>query len=355
LTKKQDKLDGDDSWIDELFQWADNNNIPELQFIDDDTLCGDGERKIEGFWVGLPRNREVLVNLEELDLSWHSCSEIPKQIKYLKNLKKFRFSKSRDGRQPPFMKNADGLDAIEEIPEWIVELENLEELDLSNNKISYVPNVIEKLKNLKKLYLHRNMIMFVDADLGSLCKLEVLWIWWNMFSVLDSCIDNLKELVNFDVDWEQPNKLSLLGDCIHHNDFPERTEETCFDLFIERLNAVVDGVVLIKGVTGSNDNEILWKEWNRLNDLKFKLKKLKNLREIFCDGLDYPDGPIKLCPEGLIVTSDIEPKAEDCVEILLENTPAFFVKSDAFEITIKLKEHHGKGLMEKIDFMELWK
>jgi hypothetical protein len=57
----------------------------------------------------------------------------------------------------------------------------------------------------------------------------------------------------------------------------------------------------------------------------------------------------------LIVTSDIEPKAEDCVEILLENTPAFFVKSDAFEITIKLKEHHSKGLMEKIDFMELWK
>jgi hypothetical protein len=23
-----------------------------------------------------------------------------------------------------------------------------------------------------------------------------------------------------------------------------------------------------------NDNEILWKEWNRLSDLKFKLKKL---------------------------------------------------------------------------------
>jgi hypothetical protein len=44
------------------------------------------------------------------------------------------------------------------------------------------------------------------------------------------------------------------------------------------------------------------------------------------------------------VTSDIGPKAEDCVEILLENTPAFFIKSDAFEITIKLKEHYGKSL-----------
>jgi len=354
LINKQEKLDFDDSWIDELFQWADNNNIPELQFIEVDFLCSDGERPSEGYWVGLPRNREVLVNLEELDLSWHSCSEIPKQIKYLKNLKRFSFSKSRDGRQPPFMKNADGLDAIEEIPDWIDELENLEELDLSNNKISYVPKVIGKLKNLKKLYLHNNMIMFVDAELASLCKLEVLWIWWNMFSVLDRFIDNLKELVNFDVDWKQPNKLSLLRDCIHHDDFPELTGEKCFYLFVKRLNAVVDGIVLIKGLTGSNDNEILWDEWSRLNDLKSKLKKLKNLRELFCDGLDYPDGPIKLCPEGLIVTSYMEPKAEDCVEILLENTPAFFVKSDAFEITIKLKEHHGKSLMEKIDLMELW-
>jgi hypothetical protein len=55
------------------------------------------------------------------------------------------------------------------------------------------------------------------------------------------------------------------------------------------------------------------------------------------------------------VTSDMEPKAEDCVEILLENTPVFLVKSDAFEVIIELNEHHGKSLMEKIDFMELWR
>jgi hypothetical protein len=354
LTKKQDKLDFEDLWIDELFRWADDNNVPELQYIENDTLWDNGERSIEGFWVGLPRDREVLLNLEDLDLSWHSCSEIPKQIKYLKNLKRFSFSKSRDGRQPPFMKNSDGLDAIEEIPDWIAELENLEVLDLSNNQIRYVPKAIGKLKNLKKLYLHRNMIMFVDPELASLCKLEVLWIWWNSFSLLDDCIDNLKELVNFDIDWEQPNKLSLLGDCIHHNDFPEYTGEKCFNSFIERLNAVVDGVVLIKEVTGSNDNEILWKEWNRLQDLKFKLKKLKNLQELFCDGLDYPNGPIKLYPEGLIVTSESLPKTEYCVEILIGNIPASFVKRDAFEVTVELKEHHGKSLMEKIDFMELW-
>lgn len=355
MIKKQDKLDFDDSWIDELFQWADNNNIPELQYIEDDTMCGDGERPIEGFWVGLPRDRDVLVNLEELDLSWHSCCEIPKQIKHLKNLKKFTFSKKRDGRQPPFMKNADGLDEIEEIPDWIAELENLEELNLSNNKISFVPNAIGKLKNLKKLYLHNNMIMFVDAELASLCKLEVLWIYWNMFSVLDSCIDSLKGLAHFDVDWEQQNKLSLLSDCLDQIASQEWTDEKLLGLDTGKLNAITHGLEQLQELTGPNGIERLWNEWNRQNDLKYKLKDLKNLRELYCDGLDYPNGPIKLCPEGVIVTSETLQKTECCVEILIDNIPASFVKSDAFEVIIEIKEYHGKSLMEKIDFMELWR
>jgi Leucine-rich repeat (LRR) protein len=349
LIKKQYKLDCDDSWIDELIQWADNNNIPELQYIQDDIMCD------EGFWAGLPRDREVLANLEELDLSWHSCSEIPEQIRHLKNLKTFRFSKSRDGLQPPFMENADGIEEIEEIPDWIAELKNLEKLDLSNNKISCVPNVIGKLKNLKELYLHDNMIMFVDAELDSLCQLEVLWFRWNMFSVLDDCIDNLKDLANFDVDWEQPNRLSLLIDCLNHDDFQEWTDEEYIGLNMGKFDALTHGIVQLKGLTGSSNTDILWNEWNRLNGLKHKLKNLKNLKELYCDGFEYPDGPIKLYSKGLIVTSEMAPKADNCVEILVENTPAFLSNSNALEIIIELNEHHGKSLMEKIDFLELWK
>jgi len=280
LIKKRDKLNLDDSWIDELFQWADNNNIPELQYIEDDTMCGDGERPIEGFWVGLPRDRYTLVNLEELDLSWHNCSAIPKQIRHLKNLKTFRFSKRRDGRQPPFMNNADVLDKIEEIPDWINELENLEELDLSNNKISYVPNVIGKLKNLKKLYLHDNMIMFVDTDLVSLCKLEVLWICSNKFSVLDDYIENLKEIANFDVDWEQQNKLSLLSDCLDQIVSQEWNDENILCTDARSLNAATHGLEQLQERTGQSGIERLWNEWNRQNDLKYKLKNLTNLREL---------------------------------------------------------------------------
>ena len=354
MIKNQDKLDFDDTWIDELFQWADNNNIPELQYIEDDTLCDDGEFPIQGFWIGLPRDRDVLVNLEELDLSWHNCCEIPKQIKHLKKLKKFIFSKSRDGRQPPFMKNADGLNEIEEIPVWIAELENLEELDLSNNKISFVPDVIGKLKNLKKLYLHNNLIMFVDVELAFLSKLEVIWIYWNMFSVLDNCIDNLKELANLDVDWKQPNKLSLLSDCLEQIFSQEWTDENLLGLATEKLSAVTHGIEQLQKRTGPHGIETLWREWSRLTNLKYKLKNLKGLRELYCDGLSYPNGPIKLYPGGVIVMSKTLQKTECCVDILIDNIPVSFVTNDSFEVKIELNDHHDKSLMEKIDFIGLW-
>jgi Leucine-rich repeat (LRR) protein len=218
-----------------------------------------------------------------------------------------------------------------------------------------VPNVIGKLKNLKELYLHNNMIMFVDAELASLCKLEVLWIRWNMFSVLDDFIGSLKGLAYFDVDWEQQNKLSLLSNCLDQIASQEWSDEKVLSTDMGKLNTLIHGLEQLQKLTGPIGIEMLWNEWSRLNNLKYKLKNLTNLRELYCDGLDYPNGPIKLCPEGVIVNSETVQKTECCVEILINNIPASFVKSDAFEVIIELNEHHGKSLMEKIDFIELWR
>ncbi|MEH6626611.1 MAG: leucine-rich repeat domain-containing protein [Motiliproteus sp.] len=352
--KKQDEMTLEDSWIDELYEWADSNNIPDLQCVECDELGDDGKRMSEGFWVGLPRDREVLVNLEELDLSWHNCSEIPEQIRHLKKLKKFSFSKSRDGLVPPFYKIAYGLDAIKEIPDWIAELENLEELDLSDNNIKYVPKAIGKLKNLKKLYLHYNKIMFVEDELGSLAKLEVLWIQRNKLSIRSDCIDILKKLAPLDVQCEQPNKLSEL---MHYF---EKSESLCFERITESqansLALLSDGFAKLRRLDKSASKEVLWDEWNKLSDIKHKLHGLKNLRVLYCDGLERTKyGPIKLCPEGLVVSVEVEPVPENESAFLLEDTPVFLLNDDAFEVVIELKEHHGKSLIEKVDFMGLWK
>jgi hypothetical protein len=168
-------------WIDELYDWA-NNNISDLQYVEDDTLDDHGKLIFQGFWVGLPRDKKTLLELDELDLSWHNCKKIPNQIRYLTKLKVFRFAKSSSGLQPSSHDNADGYNRIDEIPDWISELVNLEELDLSGNEIEFFPNTLNKLVNLKRLYLHDNKINTFEESCGVFQELKVIWLQGNKFA-----------------------------------------------------------------------------------------------------------------------------------------------------------------------------
>lgn len=184
---------GQEFWISELYKWADDNNIPELEYYEDIYEEDSGELDDCRFWVGLPRDVNVLLSLEELNLSWHNCVEIPEQIRHLTKLKKLSFAKQPDGLQPTFYQNGDGVNKVSEIPDWISELENLELLDLSGNAIKIVPKSIFQLRNLKRLYLHENEIMLIASNLGVLHNLEVLWVQDNLLYEF-KCI--LEELIN---------------------------------------------------------------------------------------------------------------------------------------------------------------
>lgn len=190
-----DSADRDASWIDELFQWADENNIPELQYIEGHEVNEDGEGQFEeGFWIGLPRDKNTLLTLGELDLSWHGCTEMPIQLRHLKQLKVLRFAKSRDGTQPHFYENSENLRFIEVIPDWIAELENLEELDLSGNRIRVVPNAVGKLTKLKELYINDNDVEHVETEVVGLTNLEVLWFRGNLYRFRTESLKKLKNL-----------------------------------------------------------------------------------------------------------------------------------------------------------------
>lgn len=78
LMDKQAELDLDDSWINDLFQWTDRYDIPDLQYLEPE-VDDDGVLLRDGYFFGLPRNRETLLKLEVLNLNGYIKSHIPDQ------------------------------------------------------------------------------------------------------------------------------------------------------------------------------------------------------------------------------------------------------------------------------------
>ena len=196
--QKQNTFCLDDSWIDQLYAWANTNGIPDLHYVYSDYEDETGSMVEDGFWIGLPRNREELLSMEELDLSWHNVDEIPEQIRHLTQLRALRFSKQRDGVQPPFAKNL-GHKKHKEIPWWIADLKQLVEIDLSGNEIEYIPERFCSLTNLERVYLGYNRISYIHSSFSKLTSMKILHLQCNQLCALKDeqsilALNNLSEL-----------------------------------------------------------------------------------------------------------------------------------------------------------------
>ena len=105
----------DEGWMERLWKWADDNDI------------SDGV---------LPRDRERLVNLTELNLYNNQLTELPKEITNLVNLTELGLSGN----------------LLTELPKEITNLVNLTVLGLSNNQLTKLPKEIDNLVNLTNSY-----------------------------------------------------------------------------------------------------------------------------------------------------------------------------------------------------------
>lgn len=84
---------------------------------------------------------------------------------------------------------------LNKLPSYVLELNNLEELNLSNNQLTgALPAEIRKLKNLKILNLSNNLMTGIPAEVGQLSKLEILNLSNNQFTGLPYELGNLKNL-----------------------------------------------------------------------------------------------------------------------------------------------------------------
>lgn len=89
----------------------------------------------------IPKEIDVLENMEWLFLNDNNIVEIPKEIGNMKNLEVLKLQNNQ----------------IKELPKELGKLKNLYLLDLGNNNIKYIPEEIEKL-NIKDLFLDNNPV-----------------------------------------------------------------------------------------------------------------------------------------------------------------------------------------------------
>jgi Leucine-rich repeat (LRR) protein len=119
-----------DSWIDRLWEWADENDIPDLHLVVSNYSSS-------RYWKGLPRDKEKLLTLTELNLTGNRLAKLPKEIGNLTNLISLNLC----------------CNELRELPNEIGNLINLTKLDLSLNKLKELPKSICNITNLSKLNL----------------------------------------------------------------------------------------------------------------------------------------------------------------------------------------------------------
>lgn len=124
-----------DDWVITLWEWANENHLIDLKL----------DEGYGGYWKGLPRDREKLLELTTLNLMDNKLIELTDNI---------------------------------------YKLTNLTELILFNNNLIELPNGISSLTNLTKLYLNKNQLVELPKEISSLTNLTNLSLLENTDLIL---------------------------------------------------------------------------------------------------------------------------------------------------------------------------
>jgi Leucine-rich repeat (LRR) protein len=99
---------------------------------------------------------------------------------------------------------------LEKIPGYVFGLKNLEELDLSNNKLTgAIQAEIRHLQSLKVLNAENNQMTGVPAEIGQLSNLEVLNLSNNQLTGLPYELGNLQKLKTLNISGNKYSELDL--------------------------------------------------------------------------------------------------------------------------------------------------
>jgi len=154
-----------------------------------------------------------LKNLIVLDLSYNtSIKAIPNEIKNLEHLEEINFSGNRIRVVPESFQNLKKLKVLKirdndilYLPEFIKHFKQLEHLDLAGNELKRLPSEIGLLSKLKRLDLVSNELEYLPPEIGHLSNLEYLSLRHNNLKKLPDDIAYLRNIRNLDLSF---NKIS---------------------------------------------------------------------------------------------------------------------------------------------------
>jgi Leucine-rich repeat (LRR) protein/predicted transcriptional regulator YdeE len=155
----------------------------------------------------IPSSIRNLKRLRVLNLSNNNIQTIPTEISELDSLRKLYLAKNELSILPS---GIGGMGALEELfinnnqlnwnalPEEIGQLNKLQLLKLTNNKISYIPIEIGEIETLKYCYLDSNEIVEIPESIGQLSNLEILGVGYNKIEDVPVNINQLDKMISVD-------------------------------------------------------------------------------------------------------------------------------------------------------------
>ncbi|MCX6745621.1 MAG: leucine-rich repeat domain-containing protein [Candidatus Parcubacteria bacterium] len=101
---------------------------------------------------------------------------------------------------------------LTKVPDYVFNLTNLQELNLSNNKLTgAIQSQIGQLKKLKVLNASNNLMTGIPAEVGQLTNLQILDLSNNQLTGLPNELGNLKNLQTFNISGNNYSTQDLNG------------------------------------------------------------------------------------------------------------------------------------------------
>lgn len=231
---------------------------------------------------------KYLQNLEEIDLSSNKLKEIPIGIHELKYLKKLNVA----------------LNEINEIPEWMKNNQSLTFFNICVNKIKELPFWIKSLNNLEELYLCDNPTMELPSSLGDFSKLKILSI--SNVNLPNSKITKTPTIPEFIFKLNQlevlsanENKLKFISENISNLKNLKK-----LDVSVNEFSEFPNQINELKNL------ELLSMSFNHLNKLPKNITNLKQLKLLDLSNNEFSEFPEHLSKlnnlQSLMIANSVE-------------------------------------------------